>query len=140
MPNPATFVACMSNTHEVKRPEYTICRPEKCISLEEIVLQLSPRIERSVRFVNRSYEPSPFEYCVLQWQYVAHFYAETTRRHDLSTRKIHLIRYYCRTAIPTNRSIRTIRETLLRPVSIRLMHVVAHLYAFQGVYESQSNL
>ena len=54
--------------------------------------------------------------------------------------KIHLIRFYRRTAIPTNRSIRTIRETLLRPVSIRLMHVVAHLYAFQGVYESQSNL
>ena len=59
------------------------------------------------------------------------FYAETTRRHDLSTRKIHLIRYYRRAAIPTNRSIRTIRETLLRLVSIRLMHVVAHLYAFQ---------
>ena len=57
--------ACMSNTHYVKRPEYTICRPEKCISLEEIVVQLSSRIERSVRFVDRFYVPSPFAYCML---------------------------------------------------------------------------
>jgi len=30
------------------------------------------------------------------------------------------------TAVPTNRSIRTIRDSLLRPVSIRLLHVVAN--------------
>ena len=46
-----------------KRPEYTIRRFEKCISLDKIVVQLSPRIDRSVRFVTRSYDPSPFEYC-----------------------------------------------------------------------------
>ena len=36
--------------------------------------------------------------------------------------------------VPTSRSIRTIRETLLRPVSIQLLYVVAHLYACQGAY------
>ena len=53
---------------------------------------------------------------------------ETTRLHDLSIRKMHLIREDGRTAVPTNRSIRSIRDSLLRPVSIRVLHV-AHFYA-----------
>ena len=47
----------MSNTPYVKRPE-------KCISLDKTVANLSPRIERSVRLVNRFYDPSPFDYCM----------------------------------------------------------------------------
>ena len=49
----------------MKRPECAICRPEKCISLDKIVVKLSPRIERSVRFVNRFYDPCRFDYCML---------------------------------------------------------------------------
>ena len=48
-----------------KLPEDTICQPEKCISLDNTVPQLSPGIERSVRFVNRFYDPCRFDYCML---------------------------------------------------------------------------
>ena len=50
--------------------------------------------------------------------HVQYSLSETTRVHDLSTRKMHLIRRNRRTAVPTNRTIRTIRESLLRLVSI----------------------
>ena len=51
--------------------------------------------------------------------HVQYSLSETTRIHDLSTRKMHR-----RTAVPTNRTIRTILESLLRPVSIRVLHVI----------------
>ena len=50
--------------------------------------------------------------------------SEMTRTHDLSTRKMHLIRGNRRTAVLTNRTICTIRESLLRPVSIRVLRVI----------------
>ena len=56
--------------------------------------------------------------------HVQHSRSETTRIHDLSTRKVHLIRGNRRTAVPTNRTIRTICESLLRAVSIRVLHVI----------------
>ena len=46
------------------------------------------------------------------------------RIHDLSTRKMHLIRGNRRTAVLTNRTICSIRESLLRPVSIRVLRVI----------------
>ena len=48
-----------------KLPEDTICQPEKCISLDNTVAQLSPRIDRSVRFVKPFYDPCRFDYCML---------------------------------------------------------------------------
>ena len=48
-----------------KLPEDTICQPEKCISLDNTVAQLSPRIDQSVRFVKPFYDPCRFDYCML---------------------------------------------------------------------------
>ena len=48
-----------------KKPEDTICQPQKCISLDNTVAQLSPRIDRSVRFVKPFYDPCRFDYCML---------------------------------------------------------------------------
>ena len=56
--------------------------------------------------------------------HVQYSLSETTRIHDLSTRKMHLIRGNRRTAVRTNRTICTIRESLLRPVSIRVLRVI----------------
>ena len=56
--------------------------------------------------------------------HVQYLLSETTRIHDLSTRKMHLIRGNRRTAVLTNRTICTIRESLLRPVSIRVLRVI----------------
>jgi len=56
--------------------------------------------------------------------HVQYSLSETTRIHDLSTRKMHLIRGNRRTAVLTNRTICTLRESLLRPVSIRVLHVI----------------
>ena len=54
---------------------------------------------------------------------------------------MHLHRYYRRTAVPTIRSIRMIRETpFTTRVDYRLLHVVANLYTCEDVYASRSNL
>ena len=60
----------------------------------------------------------------LEFMHVQYSLSETTRIHDLSTRKMHLIRGNRRTAVLTNRTICTIRESLLRPVSIRVLRVI----------------
>ena len=58
------------------------------------------------------------------FMHVQYSLSETTRIHDLSTRKMHLIRGNRRTAVLTNRTICTIRDSLLRPVSIRVLRVI----------------
>ena len=60
----------------------------------------------------------------VSYMHVQYSLSETTRIHDLSTRKMHLIRGNRRTAVLTNRTICTLRESLLRPVSIRVLHVI----------------
>ena len=56
--------------------------------------------------------------------HVQYSLSETTRIHDLSTRKMHLIRGNRRTAVLTNRTMCAIRESLLRPVSIRVLRFI----------------
>lgn len=72
--------------------------------------------------------------------HVQYSLSETTRIHDLSTRKMHLIRGNRRTAVLTNRTICTIRESLLRPVSIRVLRViVAVCRLFLSTRKRQNN-
>ena len=49
---------------------------------------------------------------IIGGMHVQYSLSETTRIHDLSTRKMHLIRGNRRTAVLTNRTICTIRESL----------------------------
>ena len=61
----ARYSGSMSLIFIRKLPEDTICQPEKCISLDNSVAQLSPRIDRSVRFVKPFCDPCRFDYCML---------------------------------------------------------------------------
>ena len=56
--------------------------------------------------------------------HVQYSLSEKSRINDLSTRKMHLIRGNRRAAVLTNRTICTLLESLLRPVSIRVLHVI----------------
>ena len=88
----------------------SICKTLRVHGVHRNVTQYSPVLQRFSAKTNELSLALTFSYSVVS-MHVQYSLSETTRKHDLSTRKMHLIRGNRRTAVPTNRTIRFVHRS-----------------------------